>query len=274
MNVIDFRLRPPTKEYKASFASLAARIGIKMPDSWNNDSLETCVAEMDRYNIIGVVEGRKIPPPISNDHLKEIVARYPKRFIAVAGIDPTNRRECQDEITRAVEVLGFKGVACDQGLLEPPLMPNDRRLYPIYAQCEDMGIFISLRLGPLAADDINYCSPIPIDQVARDFPSLRIVITHGGWPFIDEMIAIIEKRPNVWFCPDLFQFRPGGHRYVEAVNLGGRLQERYLYGSAYPAGFGLVATLEQWKKLPWKEDILEKLLYKNATDLLRLNSLF
>jgi predicted TIM-barrel fold metal-dependent hydrolase len=272
MNVIDFRLRPPTKEFKLSFENLAARMGLTMPDSWNNSSVEDCVAEMNEYNIIGVVEGRKIPPSIGTDHLKEIVSRYPKRFLAVAGIDPTNRRACQDEINQSVELLGTKGVACDQGLLEPPLMPNDRRLYPIYAQCEDMGIFVSLRLGPLAADDINYCSPMPVDQVARDFPSLRIVITHGGWPFIDEMIAIITKRPNVWFCPDMFQFGPGGNRYVEAVNGGGRIGERYIYGSAYPAGPGLGTTLEQWKNLPWNENVLERLLYKNALELFQIDS--
>ena len=46
MTVIDFRLRPPTNEYKASFESLAARIGIKMPDSWNNSSLDLGVIGM------------------------------------------------------------------------------------------------------------------------------------------------------------------------------------------------------------------------------------
>ena len=271
MKVIDFRVRPPTNEYKASFEGLSARMGLKMPDVWSKSSMQDCVAEMDKHNIVGVVEGRKIPPPISNEHLKWIVDEYPEKFIPIAGIDPTNRRECQHEINRAVKEFGVRGIACDQGLLEPPLLPNDRRLYPIYAQCEDMGIFISLRLGPLAADDISYCSPIPVDQVARDFPSLRIAITHGGWPFIDDLFAIIEKRSNVWFCPDIFQFKPGGNRYVEAVNLGGRVQERYLYGSAYPIGFGLSATLQAWKRLPWKEDVLEKLLYKNACELLRLN---
>ncbi len=273
MKVIDFRLRPPTDEYKASFDALSARMGLKMPESWNNATMDTCVAEMEKYDIVGIVEGRKIPPSINNDHLKEIVTKYPGKFIAVAGIDPINRKACQDEITRVTTVLGFKGVSCDQGLLNPPLMADDRRLYPIYAQCEDLGIFISLRMGPLAADDIDYCSPLPIDRVARDFPSLKIVITHGGWPFIDEMTAIIEKRPNVWFCPDLFQFKPGANRYVEAVNSGGRLQERYLYGSAYPVGFGLTSTLEEWKKLPWKEDVLEKMLYKNAMELFQIDSL-
>ena len=40
MNIIDFRLRPPTKEYKLSFENLAARIGVTMPDTWNNSGLE------------------------------------------------------------------------------------------------------------------------------------------------------------------------------------------------------------------------------------------
>ncbi len=270
MPVIDFRLRPPTGEFKASFRQLGIRFGAKMPDSWEQSNLQDCVTEMEKLDMIGAIEGRILPPPISNDHLKQIVTEYPKRFVAIAGIDPSSRRKCQDEIDRAVKTLGFKGIGFDQGLLDPPLLPDERKLYPIYAQCEDLGIFVSLRLGPLAADDISYCSPLPVDRVARDFPSLQIVIIHGGWPFIDDVIGVMWKRPNVWICPDLFQFSPGANRYVEAANAGGPLQERYLYGSAHPIGMGLRGTLEEWRKLPWKENIVEKLLYKNAACLLGL----
>lgn len=273
MRVIDFRLRPPTEEYKASFRGFDVRLGVRQSDAWYNSNLEDCLKEMEESDISAVIMGRQTPPSmaVSNDHIKQLADRYPQRFIPIAGIDPTNRRACQDEIDRTAE-LGFKGVHFDHGLLDPPMSPNDSRLYPIYAQCEDLNLIVCLQIGLLAGDDLSYTSPLPVDQVAKDFPRLQIVLAHGCWPFIDDAIAVMWKRPNVWLSPDAFQFQPGGTRYVELFNVDSRFQDRYLYASSYPAGPGIKARLEQWKSLPWNETIVEKLLYKNAARLLGLES--
>ncbi|MFC2017450.1 amidohydrolase family protein [Chloroflexota bacterium] len=274
MTVIDFRLRPPTEEYKESFRGLGALFGNIAPDTYYNSSLEACIKEMEELDMVAVLMGRQAPPAlaVSNDHIKKLVDDYPKRFIPFAGIDPAKRRVCQDEIDRIAK-LGFKGVSFDHGFLEPPMLQNDKRLYPIYAQCEDLGLIVCLQCGPISGPDLSYASPLPVQQVAKDFPKLQILIAHGCWPFIDEVLAIMFSRPNVWLSPDSYLFRPGGHKYVEICNFSGSpMQDRCVYGSCYPFGPGIKARLQDWKKLPWDEAIMEKVLYNNGARLLGLES--
>ena len=271
MKAIDFRFRPPTEAFKLSHRALDDMLGSRVAESWYNASIEDCVKEMEELDLAGVVLGRLAPPSlaVSNDHVKELADDYPERFIPVAGIDPTHRRACQDEIDRIAE-LGFKGVHFDHGFVNPPMLPNDSRLYPIYARCEDLDLILCLTIGPVAGKDISYSSPLPVEQVAIDFPKLRIVIAHGCWPLIDDVISVMWRQPNIWLSPDSYHYRPGGYRYVEYFNISSPLQDRYLYGSSYPFGVGtsIKDKLEAWNKLPWDETLKEKLLCGNATRLL------
>lgn len=281
MTVIDFRFRPPTAEFKASLRGLVgeseASTGGRIPPGslvlesyWGSD-LATCVKEMAEVDMIGVVPGRGAPASlaIDNDHIQSLVTQYPGRFVPVAGIDPTHVKECQEEIER-ISKLHFKGVHFDPGYLVPHMLPNDERLHPIYDQCQDLGLIVILQIGPRAGYDLEEMSPKYVDKLAKEFPSLQIVIAHACWPLIDEMVAVIWKRPNVWLSPDNYQFRPLGQRYVEIVNYDSPIQDRYLYGSAYPFGKGIKETVAEWKKLSWNDSIVEKLLYGNAANLLGL----
>ncbi len=271
MTVIDFRLRPPTEEFKASHRGLDSLLQAHAPDAWYNSKLEDCIKEMEEVDVIAVLMGRQAPPTlaVSNEHIKQLANKYPKRFIPVAGIDPTKRRACRDEIDK-IKKQGFKGVHFDHGLLDPPMYPNDRRVYSVYGQCEDLNLIVFLQIGPYAGPDVSYTSPLPVEQVAKDFPKLQIVLTHGCWPLIDDAVAVMWKQPNVWLSPDSYHFRPGGNRYLEIFNFPSPLQDRYLYGSSYPYGPGIKARLQDWKNLPWYEAIMEKLLYQNGARLLGL----
>jgi len=282
MKVIDFRFRPPTPEFKSSLhglvdaskGSTGGRIppgSVVMESYWDAD-LAGCVREMEEAGVIGVMPGRGAPPPlaISNDHLQGIVTQYPGRFVPIAGIDPTKPKACQQEVDRIAK-MGFKGVHFDPGYLVPRMLPNDPRMYPIYDLCSDLRQIVILQIGPRAGYDLDEMSPVYIDKLARDFPSLQIVIAHGCWPLIDEMVAVLWKRPNVWLSPDNYQFRPLGSRYVEIVNHDSPIQDRYLYGSAYPFGKGIKATIDEWMKFAWRDSIVEKLLYGNAATLLGLS---
>ncbi|MFC1916062.1 amidohydrolase family protein [Chloroflexota bacterium] len=285
MPVIDFRFRPPTEELKQSLRALTggglatAQTGGVIPpwstviESWWDATLEDCVKEMEKIDLIGVVAGRGPARGlgVSNDHIKDIVDKYPERFIGIAGISPSagERRQCQDEIERIAK-MGLKGVHFDPGFLEPSMVADDPRLYPIYAQCEDLGLIVNLQIGPRAGLDVEQMSPTHIDKASRDFPNLQMAISHAAWPLIEEMVAVIWKRPNVWLSPDNYQFRPLSKLYVDAVNYISPLRERYLYGSAYPFGRGVKAQLDEWRKLPWDEAIVEQLLYGNAARLFKI----
>lgn len=292
MTVIDMRFRPPTDFYKELFQTLQDRASwsVALP-SWYEQSMDDCVREMEELNVVGVVTGRLTTgatQEMANDHIKDIVDKYPGRFIPVAAINfYKNRRKAQEEIARVAK-LGFRGINLEQTRFHPePMLASDRRFYPIYAQCEDLGLFVSIFTSPLGGGtSMRNNSPYVFDQVAEDFPELHIYLAHGCYPLVEELTNLIWRRSNVWFSIDCYLYAPGAHRYVEACNYdidhlkyrvfpvdySEIMSKRFCFGSAMPFSPPLKVRLEEFKKLGWKEEILDQLLYKNAAELIRLNN--
>ena len=73
---------------------------------------------------------------------------------------------------------------------------RDRRLYPIYAHCEDHNIPIMLMGGGNTGPDVSYSSPEHIDRVLNDFPTLTVISSHGNWPWAKEIIHVAFRREN------------------------------------------------------------------------------
>jgi predicted TIM-barrel fold metal-dependent hydrolase len=78
--------------------------------------------------------------------------------------------------------------------------PTDRRFYPLYAECVELGVPFCTQVGhtgPLRPSEPG--RPIPyIDQIAIDFPELTIVGGHVGYPWTEEMVAAARKHENVY----------------------------------------------------------------------------
>ena len=82
--------------------------------------------------------------------------------------------------------------------------------------------------------DASYSHPMVIDQIAADFPNLTIINTHGGYPWVTEILFVAYRRPNLYICPDMYLFnQPGWQDYVTAANFA--LQDRFLFGTAIPS---------------------------------------
>ena len=118
------------------------------------------------------------------------------------------------ELRRCVEELGFVALRAIPWLWGWP--PNDRRYYPLYVACVELGIPFCTQVGhtgPLRTSETG--RPIPyIDDVALDFPELVIVGGHIGYPWTDEMLALARKHENVWIDTSAYtaQPLPGGAR--------------------------------------------------------------
>ena len=134
---------------------------------------------------------------ISNDEVAAAVAQAPGRLHAIASADLRKPMEGVRELRRRVEDDGFKGLRVLPWLWEVP--PTDRRFYPLYAACVDLGVPFCTQVGhtgPLRPSETG--RPIPyIDQVAIDFPELTIVCGHVGYPWTEEMVAVARKHENV-----------------------------------------------------------------------------
>jgi hypothetical protein len=169
---------------------------------------------------------------ISNDEVAACVAERPDLFTGVASVDLSKPMEAVRELRRAVRELGMKALRILPWLWELP--PNDRRYYPLYAECVELGIPFCLQVGhagPLKPSDPG--RPIPyLDEVALDFPELTIVGGHVGYPWTNEMIALATKYENVFI--DTSAYKPKRFPPELVTFLRGHGRSKVLFGSNYP----------------------------------------
>jgi hypothetical protein len=278
MPVIDFRIRPPFKGFLSMvmYANpdrrdrFTRQLGFEPAPSASQQSVPMLLAEMDAAGVaMGVVVGRNagMLGSVSNDDVAEFVAQHPGRFVAVASIDPSNRKTAVAEIDRRI-AAGFKAINIEPGAWREPMHTDDRRLYPIYAHCEDRSIPLIMMTGGQAGPDISYTSPERIDRVLADFPTLKIVSSHGNWPWVTEILHVAFRRPNLYLSPDMYLANlPGMTDYVQAAD--GFLADRFIYASSYPF-CGVKIYADWFRKLPLRPENREKVMYRNAAALLGL----
>jgi predicted TIM-barrel fold metal-dependent hydrolase len=278
MAVIDFRLRPPLKGFldMVMYSKAERRDGItrqhgmQPAPSAQAKSMEQLLAEMDAAGVTcGVVMGRcsGLYGSVSNQDVAEIVQGWPGRFVGVGSIEPSDRRKALAQIDEAL-ALGLKAINLEPGAYEQPMYADDRRLYPIYAYCEDKGIPVTIMGGGSAGPDLSYTDPVHIDRVAGDFPELRIAITHGAWPWVHEILHVAFRRPNIFLSPDQYLCNmPGMDDYIRAAN--GFMADRFLYASSYPF-IGVKLYADWFRSLPIKPELLPRLMYANAARFLGL----
>lgn len=276
--VIDFRLRPPVSGFLNTLMYSAGErrdgftrtVGFTPSPAAQQQSMDLLLREMDEARVdLGVVVGRLagVLGSVPNEDVAQIVADHPGRFVGAASIDPTSRKGACDTITQAVK-NGFKLINIEPGSYPVPLYADDRRLYPIYAHCEDLGVPVILMVGGTAGPDLSYSDPIRTDRVLADFPQLKVVVAHGGWPWVHEILHVAFRRPNLYLSPDMYFSRmPGWEEYVKAAD--SFLADRMLYASSFP--FCPVRDYRQWfETLPIRPENLAKVMGGNARALLGL----
>ena len=278
--IIDFRLRPPVKPYLSGRIynlernkRLSESMGMYQSPSVLNYSMDMLLDEMDEAGVsIGVVPGRESNPGMGDatcEEVTSIVQSHPGRFVGIAGVDPTKPDEAFSRIEQFVVNGILKAVCLEPGALPEPLYGDDRILYPVIEYCAARDIPVMMMLGGNAGPDVSYTNPVQIDHVAADFPSARFIISHGGWPWVQEVLHVAFRRPNIYISPDMYLFNmPGWQDYVTACNFF--LQDRFLFGTAYPF-LPLKGCVEHFMKLPFKPEVLPKLLYRNAAALLNID---
>jgi uncharacterized protein len=169
---------------------------------------------------------------ISNDEVAGWVKQHPDRFAGIGSVDLARPMDAVRELRRCVKQLGFKGLRLLPWLWNLP--PDDRRYYPLYAECCELGIPFCLQVGhtgPLCPSEPG--RPIPyLDHVALEFPELVIVGGHIGYPWTQEMIALATKYPNVHIDTSAYKISRYPRELVDYLRGHGR--RKVLFGSNYP----------------------------------------
>ncbi|MFX0021764.1 MAG: amidohydrolase family protein [Candidatus Hermodarchaeota archaeon] len=239
--------------------------------------VEKFVEQLDKMGVEKVVIfnlDEETPSGIAglpNDYYANIVKQFPEKFIGFAGIDPLKKKKALKEIKRSYD-LGLRGIAVRPFMFQIP--PSHKKMYPIYSACVDLNIPIWFHIS------INYSTntmeverPIYLDIVAQDFPDLKIIAGHGGWPWVNEMVAVAWRNPNVFI--DIASYLPKyigmkGTGWESLIHYGNSiLQDRVLFGSTWLfMGMSIKQLADEVMKLPLKEEVKEKWVYRNAARLL------
>jgi predicted TIM-barrel fold metal-dependent hydrolase len=172
---------------------------------------------------------------IPYSRVAEICHRYPDRFSGLAGIDPTRGMQGLRDLEHAVNALGFVGAHLYPHWFAMP--PDAARYYPYYAKCCELDIPIMMQVGQnlIYSRERRLPSvgrPITLDQVAIDFPELRLLGIHIGVPWTDEMIAMAWKHENVFIGVDAYAPKHWPPQLVHFLNTYGR--DKVLFGSDWP----------------------------------------
>ncbi|MEU8659595.1 amidohydrolase family protein [Actinoplanes philippinensis] len=211
-------------------------------------------------------------PRIANEEIAEDCAKHPDTLIPFASIDPHKGRAGVREARRLVErygVRGFKFHPSIQGFA-----PDDRLAYPLYEVIEELGAVALFHTGQTGIGArvrggggirLKYSNPMLVDDVAVDFPDLRIILAHPSFPWQDEALAVATHKEHVHidlsgWSPKYFP--PQLVRYANSL-----LQDKVLFGSDYP-----VITPDRWladfARLDVKDTVRPRILKDNAARLL------
>jgi predicted TIM-barrel fold metal-dependent hydrolase len=278
---IDVHTHPQTEEFLAAMGPRHAQMSrhfkqerpvvsfAAQADAYRERRMMAVIVNSDSETTSGL---RGAP----NDLLGKAQADHPDVFLAFAGVDPWKGAAAVAEVRRCHAEFGIRGV----GELNPArqkFLPNDRRFYPLWETCAELGLVVMFHVGFPGAGAgtpggggyrLDAARPVPyIDDVAADFPELRIISAHPGWPWHLENLAMVWHKSNVYL--DLSGWAP---RYLppEVVRYADSLiSDRVLFGSDWP-----VMTVDRWMtefaELPLKETSRTKILLDNARQLFDL----
>jgi predicted TIM-barrel fold metal-dependent hydrolase len=204
---------------------------------------------------------------ISNDEVAGFVGEYPSRLIGVASVNLLNPMEAVRELRRCVRELGFRALRIVPWLWGLP--PDDRRYYPLYAECIELDIPFCLQVGhtgPLLSSETG--RPIPyLENVALEFPELRLVAGHIGAPWTQEIISLATKFPNLYIDTSAYKASRFPADIVDFMR--GRGAHKVLFGTNYPM-LTASACLEAVESLGLGEEAERLFLYGNAQTIFKL----
>ena len=194
------------------------------------------------------------------EKIAAVCAAHPDRFKGIIGVNPSRIMNWVRKLDVAVKEYGFVGAHLYPHWFGEP--PDSRIYYPFYAKCAELGVPIQIQVGHSAQWFLRtVAKPITLDRVAIDFPELNIIGIHIGHPWIEEMISMAWKHPNVFIGTDAHLPKYWDKTLVKFINSRG--QDKVLFGTDYPV-IGFKRAIDEIDKLDLREIPKRKLLVENA----------
>jgi uncharacterized protein len=198
-------------------------------------SVEETLAAMDEGGVdVALLSAWHGPggPLMTNEDVAASVAKAPGRFRGLATGDLNDPVGAVRSARQAVTELGFAGVRVVPWLWNLP--PDDRRYYPLYVACVELGVPLCTQIGhtgPLLPSEPG--RPIPyLERVLLDFPDLVVVGGHVGFPWMDEVLSLAHKFPNFYVDTSAYAVHRLPSQLVDFMRGPGRT--RVMFGTNWP----------------------------------------
>jgi predicted TIM-barrel fold metal-dependent hydrolase len=208
--------------------------------------------------------------PEVNDWVANFTRKHRDRLVAVGSVNPLHTKNVRDEIRRVLDLgIGMIKVHPPHQLFSPNAYRADLpEVAEIYRACEERGVPVMVHTGTSIFPKARnvYADPMPVDDVAVDFPRLPIILAHAGRPLYGETAAFLARRHrNVHI--DLSGIPPRSLlRYVPRL---ADLADKALWGTDWPSP-GVVSirkNIEEFRALGLGTEIEAKILWENASRL-------
>jgi uncharacterized protein len=213
----------------------------------------------------------------TNEHVIDLVNKHPNAFggilasLDINADDLTAVAGYAQQLVNNPKVAGFKFHPPDQGFY-----PSDRKFYGIWEVLQSGGKPVMFHVGftVLGANTdggsgiaLDYGRPIHLDTLARDFPRMKIIAAHPGWPWQEETIGIVTHKKNVFVDTSGYLAEQLPEIFLKAI--GGRLQDKALFGTDFPY-VDLEKALASFDKVGFKQPAKDKILFANTQALFGL----
>jgi len=167
------------------------------------------------------------------EQVSAYVRARPDRRIGFAGIDPL--QEDHLEVLDRFSSLQLSGVVISPS--EQGFHPSHSAAMALYEKCESLGLPLFFHQGVFSVRDsmMEYAQPYLLDEVARTFPKLKMILARVGMPFVEQTLALLGKHANVYAELSGLTTRPWNlyNTLLQAHQCGAT--ERLLFASGFPA---------------------------------------
>jgi hypothetical protein len=169
----------------------------------------------------------------ANEYIADYVSQHPEKLIGFAAVDPTHD-DAHEMLDHAIGHLKLRGVKL--GPIYQNIHVMDPRMLPVYAYCQKHNLPIMIHQAttfPRRAP-LKYALPIDLEDVALQFPDLKMILAHMGHPWIEETVVLIRKQPNFFSDISALHYRPYQfyHALMTAKEYG--VWDKLFFGSDFP----------------------------------------
>ena len=208
---------------------------------------------------------------VPNELIAEYAAAHPDRIIGWASIDP-NEPDAIDQLDHAVNTLKLRGLKL--GPAYQHFDPTDRRHWPFFAAVQRLGIPVIWHQGTTfpSRAKLRWATPLLLEDIAMDFPDIRMIVAHLGHPWEEDLVALIRKAPNMYADISAVHYRPWRYWQAMVTAMEYGVTHKLLLASDFPsatidnviAGLRNVNAIVEGTRFPQiPKEIQDRIIHEN-----------